>query len=74
MKVFEVIQQRREQTGISVAELSRRTGVKYESLRTSLEGSRGITASELVFINRELDLKIEDFENIDPLFPEQEVA
>lgn len=65
MEVYEVIQDKRQETGITVAELSRRTGIKYERLRTSLEGKRGVTGSELVFISRELGLNINDFYAVD---------
>ena len=70
--MFDVIKQKQQDTGITVAELSRRTGIKYERLRTSLEGTRGFTGSELVFVSRELGLSISDFDSIDPIQTEAE--
>lgn len=64
MEVYEVLQNKRQDVGISVAELSRRTGIKYERLRTSLEGKRGVTGTELVCISRELGLSIRDFDKV----------
>lgn len=67
MEVFEVLQNRRQKVGISVAELSRRTGIRYEQLRTSLEGTRGMTGAELVLLSRELGLGIHDFDGVSSL-------
>lgn len=61
MTVLEVIQNAKTSRGISTAELSRRTNIKYEALRVSLNGERGITAPELVSLCRELELDVDDF-------------
>lgn len=61
MAVFEVIQKARDERGITDAELSRRTGIEYQSLNNSLKGKRNITAPELVTLCRELDLNLSDF-------------
>ena len=66
MTVLEVIKQAKDSRGISTAELSRRTNIKYEALRTSLKGDRKVTGPELVSLCRELDLDVEDFpENLE---------
>ena len=61
MEVATVIKESQEKRGISTAELSRRTGIEYEALRTSLNGNRGITAGEFVSLCRELGLDVDDF-------------
>lgn len=61
MAVSEVIEQRREEYGMPIAELARRTGIDYQQLWMSLGGKRGITAGELVAICRVLGLSLEDF-------------
>ena len=62
MAVLDVVRNAQEKRGITVAELSRRTGIKYESLRTSLDGKRNITGPELVSLCKELELDISDFD------------
>ena len=61
MTVAEVICKARSERGMSVAELSRRTGIEYQALNNSLKGERGITAPELVSLCQELKLNISDF-------------
>ena len=61
MDASEVIRARQEERGIPPAELARRCEIKYEALRQSLSGNRGITAAELVALCIELDLDIGDF-------------
>lgn len=65
MTVLDVIKTAQSERGINTAELSRRTGIKYEALRTSLEGTRGITAPELVSLCKELHLDIDDFSGVE---------
>ena len=62
MTVLDVVRNAQEKRGITVAELSRRTGIKYESLRVSLDGKRNITGPELVSLCKELELDISDFD------------
>ena len=62
MTVLDVVRNAQERRGITVAELSRRTGIKYESLRVSLDGKRNITGPELVSLCKELELDISDFD------------
>lgn len=62
MTINEIIKERREQRGIPVSELSRRTGIKYEALRVALEGRRNITATELLLLCEELELSLADFQ------------
>lgn len=61
MTVLEVIQKARDERGITDAELSRRTGIEYQSLNNALKGKRGITGPELVSLCKELNLSISDF-------------
>lgn len=61
MEITEVIRAKQEERGIPVAELARRCDIKYEALRQSLSGNRGITATELVALCVELDLDVGDF-------------
>lgn len=61
MTILEVIKATQEERGISVAELSRRTKIEYQSLWLSLNGGRRITALEFVRLCRELKLDIDDF-------------
>ena len=62
MKVNEAVRKKKEERGIPVSELSRRTGIGYEALRTSLECNRNITATELLMLCKELDMTLADFE------------
>ena len=61
MAIYEVIQKARDDRGMSDAELSRRTGIDYQSLNNALKGLRKITAPELVSLCKELNLNISDF-------------
>ena len=63
MKISELFEQRRCKRGISVAELSRRVGMEYWALRTSLKGEREIQADEFVNLCHELELSLDDFDN-----------
>lgn len=55
------IEQRRLDFGMSVAELSRRTGIEYQRLYQELKGNQGMKASELVVLCGVLGIDIEDF-------------
>lgn len=61
MQAYEVVSRRVERTGITVAELSRRTGIDCLPLRRSLHGERALKADELVSLSRELELDMSDF-------------
>ena len=61
MTVADVIENARKERGIPVAELSRRTGIKYEALRVALNNGRKITGLELVNLCKELKLDVSDF-------------
>ena len=65
MQVVDVVEARRERFGMPVAELSRRTGIEYQALNNALSKKRGLSASELVLICKELGLDIEDFDDGD---------
>ena len=60
-ETYEVVAERINDRGITVAELARRVGMKSELLRRSLSGERKLYSSEFVPICRELDLEIDDF-------------
>jgi plasmid maintenance system antidote protein VapI len=61
MGIVSVVRDRFEASGITIAELARRIGMDRELLRRCLNGSRKITADELVALCRELGLTLEDF-------------
>lgn len=61
MQAYEVVSRRVERTGITVAELARRTSIDYLALRSSLHGKRALKAEELIRLASELDLKMSDF-------------
>lgn len=62
MQAYEVVSRRVERTGISVAELARRTEINRLLLHRSLHGTRVLKADELVRLSRELNLEMSDFE------------
>lgn len=64
MKPFEVISAVVDERGITVAELSRRTGINAELLRRSLAGSRNIYADEFIALCNELHLTIDNFKEV----------
>ena len=61
MQAYEVVSRRVERTGITVAELARRTAIDYMALRSSLHGKRALKADELVSLAAELKLEMSDF-------------
>lgn len=61
-QIIEVINDKKSERGISLAELSRRTGIEYEALRVTLDGGRNLRATEFIDLCRELQLDIADFE------------
>lgn len=61
MQAYEVVSRRVERTGITVAELARRTDINHLLLRRSLHGERVLKADELVSLSRELNLEMSDF-------------
>ena len=65
MSISQIISDKRKQRGIPVSELSRRTDIPYEALRTSLEGSRSISAHEFLALCKELELTLQDFDGED---------
>lgn len=61
MQAYEVVSRRVKRTGISVAELARRTDIHQVMLGRSLKGEREIKADELVRLSKELGLEMSDF-------------
>ena len=61
-QIIEVINEKKTERGISLAELSRRTGIEYEALRVTLEGNRNLRATEFIDLCSELGLDLSDFE------------
>ena len=61
-QTIETIKQKKDKFGISLAELARRTGIDYEALRNSLEGTRNLRATELIELCKALELDIPDFD------------
>ena len=64
MQAYEVVQRRVKRTGITVAELARRTDIDSLLLRKSLKGARCLKADELIRLSRELDLGMSDFDEV----------
>ena len=60
--VIEVINEKKAERGISLAELSRRTGIDYEALRVTLDGNRNLRATEFIDLCQELELDLSDFD------------
>ena len=61
-QIIEVINDKKTERGISLAELSRRTGIDYEALRVTLDGNRNLRATEFIDLCQELELNLSDFE------------
>ena len=62
-QIIEVINGKKSERGISLAELSRRTGIEYEALRETLKGKRNLRATEFIDLCIELDLCLSDFDH-----------
>ena len=63
MTVHDVIAERVEKRGITIAELSRRVDMSSELLRRSLNGDRKLTATELIALCEELEMTLDDFKH-----------
>lgn len=61
MEVSDVLERRRVDRGITVAELARRTSVSYDVLTRTLKGSSMVKGDQLIRICRELKLEVSDF-------------
>lgn len=61
MDVSAVLERRRVDRGITMAELARRTSVSYDMLTRTLKGSSMVKGDQLIRICRELRLEISDF-------------
>lgn len=61
MNVIDVLNERINERGIPVSELSRRVDMNDELLRRSLANSRNLKAVEFVALCQELELDIDDF-------------
>ena len=60
-QIIDVINDRKMERGISLAELARRTDIEYEALRTALDGNRNLRATEFIALCQELELDLADF-------------
>ena len=60
--VIAVINEKKTERGISLAELARRVGMEYDALYQALSGNRNIKAEEFIALCKELGLTISDFE------------
>lgn len=61
MSVSQVLNDRINERGITVSELSRRVGMNDEALRRSIAGYRNLKADEFIQICHVMDLNINDF-------------
>ena len=48
--IAKILKSRLEEKGITIYQLSKSTGIRYELLRRTFNGSRKLTADELVLI------------------------
>ena len=64
MKTYEVVYRRVKRTGITFAELARRTNMDQGLLRRTLIGERCLKADELIKLSRALDLELSDFSEV----------
>ena len=62
LKVSETLEGRREEIGITAAELARRTGINYDVLIRGLKGKTMLKGDQLLLLCKELKLKFSDFE------------
>lgn len=63
-KAYQIISAEVTRRGMSVAELSRRSGIKHELLRRSLCGDRRLQADEFIALCAELGLRLDDFAEV----------
>lgn len=61
MEVSAVLEKRRQERGITVAELARRTDVNYDVLSRSLKGQTMPKGDQLLRLCKELNLEFADF-------------
>lgn len=61
MQVYEVLAKEVNRSGISYAELSRRSGIDKEALRLSLNGSRNFRGDEVIALSLYFGLEMSDF-------------
>lgn len=60
--IVDAISARKEERGITLAELARRTGIEYDALRMAMRKERNLRAGEFVCLCRELGMTLDDFE------------
>lgn len=65
MTIEDVLREKIEDRGISIAETARRSSMNAELLRRSLNGMRPIKSAELVRLCNVLELSFDDFETGD---------
>lgn len=62
MEMHEVLEAKRDERGISFAELARRTDVNYDVLNRAFKGMSMLKGDQLIRVCRELHLDITDFD------------
>lgn len=62
MELYEVLEVKRDERGISFAELARRTGVNYDVLIRAFRGKSMLKGDQLIRVCRELHLDMSDFD------------
>lgn len=62
MNISVTLEAKRNEIGISVAELSRRTGISYDVLSRSLKGQTMPKGDHLIRLCHELGLEFSDFD------------
>lgn len=61
MNIAEVLEAKRAERGITIAELSRRTEIPYDTVIRSMKGQTMPKGDQLLKLCRELGLKFSDF-------------
>lgn len=62
MELYEVLESKRDERGITFAELARRTSINYDVLIRSFKGISMLKGDQLIRVCRELHLEMSDFD------------
>ena len=59
---IEIIDEKRKRIGMTIRALAKKVDMDDDLLGKTLHRKRKMTASELIMVSRELDLKMEDYQ------------
>lgn len=65
MSISEVIESKRVERGITIAELSRRTNISYDTLSRALKGKTELKGDQFLNACHELGLDFSDFDAVE---------